>query len=431
MPNITAIIEGKDDIADPRDDSTGYTRNAALIFYDWMQIPREEGGFGAYDDEIPDATWISAQANVCDETVNSAVRYALDAVITTGAAPNEIRDTLVVNQAGTYTYSEGKHLMRPGYWVPVSATLAEDDLAGPVQVSPFMPADAVANEVQGTYISPDTNYQGAPFTTQSVATTDVRQVDLDLAYVTNLAQGNRVAAIMLNRAQKEKTVVWPMNIGGLKVKAMDTVQVDSARYGLSNYAWTITGWGLSADWGVVVSLREESEDIYGEPDVVAPTTPPTVTEPSGPVQPTTDVTTLIRNSGCDGSLKFSCDSSGNITIADHNRIYADKTVAVDGTSGTAADGTGGTPLATGGASGNYVLVFYDDPARTGGAVTYQWLEIAPGGDDSSAYASSAHPYRHFVLIALVPASGSSGGGSSPGSGGGGAGGGGGGYINLS
>jgi hypothetical protein len=417
MPNITAIIEGKDDIADPRDDSTGYTRNAPLIFYDWMKIPREEGGFGAYDDEIPDDAWISAQANVADETVNSSMRYAIDAVITTGAAPNEIRDTLVVNQAGTYTYSEGKHLMRPGYWVPVSETLAEDDLAGPVQVSPFMPADAAANEVQGTYISPDDNYQGAPFTTQSEATTDIRQVDLDLAYVTNLDQANRVARIMLNRAQKEKTVVWPMNIAGLKVKAMDTVQVDSHRYGLSNYAWTVTNWGLSADWGVVVSLREESEDIYTEPDVVAPVTPPTVTQPTGPVQPTYSVTSLIFNSTVSG-LTFSIDSTGAVTISDHTRIYSDKSVSVTG--------TGGSPLASGGASGDRVLVYYDDAARAGGAVTYAALVLTGGvGATDSAYASPDHPYRHFVCTGVVPASGSSSGGSGAGTGGGGAGGGGG------
>ena len=33
MPNITAIIEGRDEILDPRTASAGYSRNAALIFY--------------------------------------------------------------------------------------------------------------------------------------------------------------------------------------------------------------------------------------------------------------------------------------------------------------------------------------------------------------------------------------------------------------
>jgi hypothetical protein len=54
MPNITAVIDGKDDILDPRDATQKFTSNGALVFYDWMKILREEGGFGAYADEIPD-----------------------------------------------------------------------------------------------------------------------------------------------------------------------------------------------------------------------------------------------------------------------------------------------------------------------------------------------------------------------------------------
>jgi hypothetical protein len=281
MPNITAIIEGRDEILDTRTATTGYSRNAALIFYDWMAIAREEGGFGAYDDEIPDDAWINAQANICDETVATFPRYAIDAVITTGAAPAEIRDVMIVNCAGSYTYSGGKHLMRPGYWVPVTSTLSEDDLSGPIQVSPFSTADAAANEVQGTYISPTDKYQGAPLSTQTIdpPPTDIRQVDVDLAFTTNKDQGDRILKIMLNRAQAEKGVVWPMNIAGLGIKALDTVQLDSARYGLSNYAWSVANWGLSADWGVVLQLREENEEIYGAPSVVAPPTVPTIDQP--------------------------------------------------------------------------------------------------------------------------------------------------------
>lgn len=276
MPNITAVIEGRDEIEDPRTSTSGYTRNASLIFNDWMKLPREEGGFGAYADEIPDDSFVSAQANVCDEVVDGEARYSIDAVIVTGAAPAEIRDVLVVNQAGSYTYSGGKHLMRPGYWVPVTATLEEGDLAGPIQVSPFLASDQAANEVQGTYINPSAGYQGAPFATQSVAATDIRQLDLDLAFTTSPKQAARIASIMLKRAQHEKTVVWPMNIVGLGVKALDTVQLATSRYGLSNYAWQIGGWDLSADFGVVVKCREESEDIYAEPVVVAPAAPPTI-----------------------------------------------------------------------------------------------------------------------------------------------------------
>lgn len=411
MPNITGVINGKTDIHDPRDGTTNFNDNAALVFYNWMQMPREEGGYGAYADEIPDASWISAQANVCAETVNGASRYAINAVIQTGASPGEVRDVMVVSQAGTYTYSGGKHLMRPGYWVPPSATLAEVDLAGPIQVSPFVPADAAATEVQGTYISPDTNYTAAPLTTWSVTPTpdDVRQVDIDLAFVTNKDQGDRVLRIMGKRAQCEKTVTWPENIVGLKRRAMDTVQVDKADYGLSNYAWTITTWQFAADFGAVMNLREENAEIYDDEAAVAPATPPTIASPD-PILTQAQTIALINGSKTNG-LSFSVADNGDITISNHFRLYDDKTVPV----------TGGTvPHASGAVTGDIEEVYYDDPARAGGAVTYHVLRLPGGvGDDSSAFASQTNPYRHNVLAAHVAASGTTtSGGSDVGSGGG-------------
>lgn len=278
MPNITAIIDGKDDIRDSRDDTIGFTRNPALIFYDWMALAREEGGFGAYSDEIPSDDWISAQANVCDETVEDEERYAIDAVITTGAPPSEIRDIMVVNCAGTYTYSEGKHLLRVGYWVPPSATLLEADLNGAIQVSPFMSGDQVANEVSGNFVDPDGGYQAAPFGTQTTdpAPANIRQLSLDLAFVTSKYRAERIARIMLLRAQAEMTVVWPANITGMKVKALDTVQVDTSRYYLSNYAFSVASWGLSADFGVVMNLREENAEIYEDAEPVTAASVPTI-----------------------------------------------------------------------------------------------------------------------------------------------------------
>jgi hypothetical protein len=101
MPNITAEVEGKDDILDPRTGARGYVRNAALVFYDWLAMAREVGEFGAYDDEI-DWDWGAAQANVCDELVDTPAgperRYELDFYIQTGLARSEVRDM------GAHTY---------------------------------------------------------------------------------------------------------------------------------------------------------------------------------------------------------------------------------------------------------------------------------------------------------------------------------------
>lgn len=267
MPTISAEIEGTDEIRDPRDGSVGYTDLAIPAFYWWMQLPREEGGFGAAADEIPEDALLSAWTNICDEDVallggGTEKRYTFDSRIETGAPPSQIRQTFVECMAGTFTYSEGKFLMRPGYWTPPSMTLQEEDLAGEITLDAFLQGDEVATEVAGTYVDPDTLYQPQAIATRSVASVDVRQVNFDLAHITSHTRGQRILEIMLRRAQCEKRVQWPMNIVGLETRAMQTVQLATTRYGLSNYAFVIDGWGLNPSFDVELSLREENSEIY-------------------------------------------------------------------------------------------------------------------------------------------------------------------------
>lgn len=266
MPNITAEIEGKDDVYDPRTDTRGYTRNAALVFYDWLAMKREEGGFGAYADEI-DWDWVSAQANVCDEDVALAAggtekRYEFDSYITTGAAPSDIRDSFLTSCAGSFTYSGGKMLMRPGYYVPPSATLHEADLAGPITVPALLGDDAIVTEVAGTFVNPADLYQAGDIPTRSIPSDDVRQQNYDLAHVTSNTRAQRILEIMLRKAQAERRVTWPMNIVGIGISTLQTVQLATARYGLSNYAFQVATWGLAADFSVALSLEETNADIF-------------------------------------------------------------------------------------------------------------------------------------------------------------------------
>lgn len=406
MSNITAVIEGRDEIRDPRDDSVDYTNNSALVFNDWMATPREEGGFAAYDDEIPDDDWISAQANVCDEDVDGEPRYAIDAVITTGAAPSEVRDALVISCAGSYAFSEGKHKMRVGYWVPPSETLTEDMLAGPIQVSPFMTSDTAANEVQVTYIEPDNGYQAAPAATQTTdpAPSDIRQMDLDLPFITSRPRAERIASIMLKRAGCEKTVVWPMTIEGLKTGALDVVQLDTARYGLSNYAWVVTNWSLSADFGIVLNLREENEEIYDDPTFTEPDAVPTIDVPD-PILTQAELVSLISTSFVtdadppDGLLQA---DDGEITIETHTRTYDD----LDDPVSVTGDTLTGLTIAT------FYHVYYDDEDRAGGAVTYVATE-----DPEEAATSPTNPGRHYVGSIVASAGNTAGGASPPGWGG--------------
>ena len=407
FPNMTVVIDGKDDIRDPRTGARGFSRNAIAVFYDWLGMPREEGGFGAYADEMPDDTWLSAQANVCDEMIplragGSEERYAFDSLIEVGSAPADIRQTFVTCCAGTYTYSGGRHLMRPGYWVPVSARLDEDDLAGPISVPLLADEGEIATEVSGTFVDPTTLYQPQPVPTRSVPSADIRQADYDLPHITSHPRGQRILEIMLRRANGELRVNWPMNVVGIGVAAMDTVQLATARYGLSNYAFSIDSWGLSQDFGVALSMKQEDPEFYdwsvgmellpGEvPDIDRAT-------------PILDVSALqlaIAGSFPIG-LTITAAADGAITISDHTRRYNDGHPDVTVT---------GATIASGAAAGELRAIGYDDDGRAGGAVAYQLVT-----DDLDARASPTHPGRHYVGYVFIPSAGSppsSGGGATP------------------
>ncbi|WP_439569046.1 hypothetical protein [Sphingopyxis sp.] len=115
-------------------------------------------------------------------------------------------------------------------------------------------------------------------------------------------------------------------------------------------------------------------------------------------------------SGVAGATLSSQDDGGSasISVLSHNRVYPDRTVAV----------TGAAPAFSGRTNDADHFIFYDDPDRAGGAVTFQVTTSA-----ATAAASDANPDRHYVGYIRTAAVGGAdtggGGGSPPGWGGGG------------
>jgi hypothetical protein len=171
-----------------------------------------------------------------------------------------VRDTFVICCAGSFTYSGGKMLMRPGYYVPPSATL-EEDLAGPITIPALLAGDQMTNEVTGTYVDP-AQYQPADVPTRSIVSNDVRQQSFDLPHVTSIYRGQRMLAYYLRKAQAERRATWPMNIMGIGISTLDTVQLGTARNGRSNYAFQVVNWGLNQDFSVGLQLEETSPDLF-------------------------------------------------------------------------------------------------------------------------------------------------------------------------
>lgn len=279
----------------------------------------------------------------------------------------------------------------------------------------YVQADAVVN---ATYLAED-------------GETKTDEVQFDLCQ--DKDQAAELAAYMLvNRREfgpiKLNVKPWLMGF-----RPGECVELDIPEAGLSNQLAVITARSVDPSTGAVQWVLESettAKHAYalGQTGVAPPT--PSIVPPdeadeasAGAGLATAEVTQLILSSSVTG-LTFTVSAAGVVAISNHTRIYGDKSVIVTG--------TGGAPISTGADEDDLVLVYYDDPGRIGGVVTYQTLIVDEGiGETDLAFASSTNPYRHFVAVKSVPATGSSGGGSGAGSGGGGSmPGGGGGLLNY-
>lgn len=79
VPNISAIVEGPT-VYDPRIEGENWATNLALYSHDFLKDGSY--GFDAFDDDIDEVN-VSAQANICDEIVDTEiVNYEVDSVAT-------------------------------------------------------------------------------------------------------------------------------------------------------------------------------------------------------------------------------------------------------------------------------------------------------------------------------------------------------------
>jgi len=166
IPQISFVLQGKNDILDPRTGTRGYTANAALVAADYMSLPRQAGGFGlSIGSSIPTAQLIAA-ANICDEAVFVAAggtqpRYTCNTVVSLSEPRGNVLAHMMASMAGRLSYQGGLYSIFPGAWVGSTLTLGPDDLVGPVKWMPNLSISEICNAVKGTYISPGNAYQPA------------------------------------------------------------------------------------------------------------------------------------------------------------------------------------------------------------------------------------------------------------------------------
>jgi Putative phage tail protein len=166
IPNVSFVIDGKNDILDPRTGLRGFTNNAALCIADFLSLPATQGGFGlTIGTDIPTAQLIAA-ANICDEAVALAgggtiKRYTCDTFLQLNVARGAILKDLLSSCAGRISYQGGQYSIFPAAWAAPTLQLTDADIVGPMHWKPRLPIRSTCNAVKGTYVSPENAYQQA------------------------------------------------------------------------------------------------------------------------------------------------------------------------------------------------------------------------------------------------------------------------------
>lgn len=268
IPDLLFEYRGRNDIYDPRTDTSGYTNNAALVIL-WyirhrLRVP---------DDEILWDTFIDA-ANVCDEIItnpdgSTERRYTVSGGFKADERKDRVLADLEAACAGSLIRVGGKFGLQVGaYYGPYELTIDEDmvigTVAGQTEVSL---ADAV-NTMRGKFVSPEQRWTETDYPAVSVAewvAEDGEEIEdtLDLRFVSSPYQAQRLANIALRRKRAGGTLELPLNFRGYACRPGRVVQVALPTLNISG-EFRVVDWDFSGENGCRVTLQQEQPEIYDD-----------------------------------------------------------------------------------------------------------------------------------------------------------------------
>lgn len=233
-------------VDDPRDDSTGWTRNLALIAADYV---RSVGGAaGAYLDDDN----ISAAANLCDEAValdpsGTQPRYTFDGSIATDAEPRANLIGLMAHAAGQAVWTGDRLLLQPGAFSASVVSFGPDDFVAPVSISAETLLEDHIDGVAGVFTSVENGFNATEYPRLVLDDYDpgdgeARLLPLDLPGIGDADRAQRVALLSLRQTRRLKKFSFavPLNAANAALLAWDRVSVSLPAIGLTATAQIVS-----------------------------------------------------------------------------------------------------------------------------------------------------------------------------------------------
>ncbi len=274
IPDTRFVVRGRNDIYDPRTGASIYTENAALLIL-WYLRNR----CGVPDSEIIMPSFASA-ANTCSEGVsnpdggNSPARYRLGAVIGADERKTDVLQKMLDACSGRLIRVGGRWMLQVGaYYGPYDFTITEDMVIGAVTGTVEVDNESAINTISGTFVDPQQAWAETDYPSVSVqewiAQDGVELSEsLDLAYVFDPYQAQRLANIKLRQRRSGGALSIPLNFFGYNCRPGRVVRVNLPSLNIQG-EFVVTDWSMSATDACTVTVEaydaEQYDDAVGQP----------------------------------------------------------------------------------------------------------------------------------------------------------------------
>lgn len=294
VPNLGAVLKGRNDIWDPRIDDYIFTDNPALCLNHYMTLPSKIGPGLDYATEMGIDELIAA-AQACEEQMEVPAmgsgteatggdssaspnefedRYSFNGIVELDKDPEEIIDDFRMSMAGISVYIGGKFRIYAGVYQTPTFTITKDMIVGPVSRRTRASKRDRFNIGRGVYANQYTKWVPTDFPAlriEQYVDDDGEELaeDFDLLNSDSPYRAQRIASIFLERSRYSREISVPCNIEAYRAQAGLPVFFDFPEIGYDNVPMDVISMGIAIQGGeirLVLTLRETNALIYEPPD---------------------------------------------------------------------------------------------------------------------------------------------------------------------
>jgi hypothetical protein len=257
LPVITAIVQGKNNIYDPRDASTGWSDNPSLCIRDYL-LDQQVGMQGSTDDLV-ESSFVTA-ANDCDTMAALAAGgeeklYTLNGAFDTSVVPSQVIEAMCDAMAGDIYDVGGQAYICAGVWHTPDFDLTEEMLRGGMTTTSPLSVREKFNGAKGTFNDPEELWNRTDFPAYAPAgllsedNGRERMADLDLPFVNTASRCQRIAKIAVQLTRHGTLASIPCNLRAIPAMPGKNIRVTNTKRSWSNKHFKVREFSLSTDRG--------------------------------------------------------------------------------------------------------------------------------------------------------------------------------------